>query len=395
MKRLVIFGTVLPVLKKAKEMGYEIIVIDANPNLNKGGYADYFKCFEFDQYDECLEYIKSMKVDGVLNATEFAVVMAAYVTEKLGLPGLNYEIAKRVKNKYQVRKYLKEKGIKSIPQFYEIEEKSDLEKIKNEINFPVIIKPAEGLGSLFVYKINSYAELNEKCQNVINGSFNKKALIETYIQGQEYGVESFVYNGKVHILAVMEKLMTKNGQYRVELGHSTPANIPENVQNAIEKEVTKIINALGLNYGPVNMDLIVNKEGIPFIVDIGARMGGNAINTHIIPNYIGVQHVENTIKLAMGEKNIDLQPKFSNFIATRQLNLTPGVIKELPDFSKLYDDFTIDICFEKNIGDQIKEYTCNADRAGFIVVKGNDIQDANQRAENLKNTIDRLIKRAE
>ena len=43
MKRIVIFGTVLPVLKKAKEMGYETIVIDANPNLDKGGYADYFK----------------------------------------------------------------------------------------------------------------------------------------------------------------------------------------------------------------------------------------------------------------------------------------------------------------------------------------------------------------
>ena len=393
MKRLAIFGTVIPVLKKAKEMGFETIVIDANPNLDKKGYADYFKCIEFNDYEGCLNYLKTMNVDGVLNATEFAVIISAYVTEKLGLPGMKLETAKRVKNKYEVRKFLKEKGIQSIPQFFEISNISELDKIKDEIKFPVIIKPAEGLGSLFVYKINNYEELKEKCEEVIKGSFNNKALIETYINGQEYGVESFVYNGKVHVLSIMEKLMTKNGKYRVELGHCAPADISHELEEKIKDEVTKIINILELNYGPVNMDLIVDESENSYIVDIGARMGGNAINTHIIPNYIGVDHVANTIKLAMNDDTIDLEPKFHHFVATRQLDLKPGKILELPEFSKLYNSNVVDICFEKKVGDTINEYTCNAERSGFIIVTGDSIKNAKQNALELRNKINELIKR--
>ena len=393
MKRIVIFGTVLPVLKKAKEMGYETIVIDANPNLDKGGYADYFKCIEFNQYEECLEYIKAMNVDGIVNATEFAVIMAAYVTEKLGLPGVEYSIAKRVKNKYEVRRFLKENGIESIPQFFEVSNIEILEEIKNEIHFPVIIKPAEGLGSLFVYKVNDYKELKEKCETVIEGSFNNKALIETYIEGKEYGVESFSYKGKTYVLAIMEKTMTTDSQYRVELGHCTPPKIGRHLKNNIENEVRKIIQVLDLTFGPVNMDIIVTQDDKVYIVDIGARMGGNAINTHIIPNYVGIDHIENTIKLAMNDDTIEIEPKCCNFIATRQLDLTVGKISKLPDFSQLYEENVIDICFEKKVGDMISEYTCNADRAGFVVASGVDIDDAKRRALELRNRIDDLVER--
>ena len=249
-----------------------------------------------------------------------------------------------------------------------------------------------GLGSLFVYKIENYDQLKEKCLTVLENSFNKKALIETYICGQEYGAESFVYQKQIHVLAIMEKLMTDT-QYCVELGHSTPADISDELKINIENEVKKIISALDLSYGPVNMDIIVNEEGKVYIIDIGARMGGNAINTHIIPNYIGVDHVGNTIKLAMNDETIDLEPKFKQFIATRQLDLTPGKIAKVPDFSKLYDENIIDICFEKKIGDIIKEYTANAYRAGYVVVKGNNIQDAKKRALHLRNCIDNLIER--
>lgn len=392
MKKLVVFGAVKPVLKRAKELGYETFVIEANPNLDKCEFADHFKCIEFNQYEKCLKYVKELNPDGVVNATEFAVIAAAYVTEKLGLPGMKLETAEMVKNKYLVRKFLKAKGIESIPQFFEIKDITELEEIKNDIVFPVIIKPAMGLGSLFVYKIEDYNQLKEKCPVVLENSFNKKALIETYIQGKEYGAESFVYKDKIHVLAIMEKLMT-NSQYCVELGHCTPPDISDEIKINIEKEVKKIIRALDLSYGPVNMDIIVNEEGKVYIVDIGARMGGNAINTHIIPNYIGVDHVANTIKLAMNDESIDLQPKFIQFIATRQLDLKPGKIVNIPDVSKLYGENIIEICLEKKPGDIIREYKANADRSGYVVVKGENINDAKMRALELRNYIDDLIER--
>ena len=131
----------------------------------------------------------------------------------------------------------------------------------------------------------------QKIQEVINGSFNGRALIETFIEGQEYGIESFVYNGKVHILAIMKKNMT-NLPYRSELGHSTPSELPREIESKIEEIVSRLIREIGIKNGPVNMDMILSKENEPYIVDVGARMGGNAITSHIVPQSKGIDHDE-------------------------------------------------------------------------------------------------------
>ena len=179
MKKVLIFGAVKHAIEKAKELGYETIVVDQVSTLPTIKLADKFKCIPFEDFEANLEYAKQEKIDGVVNATEFAVLVSSYVAEKLNLPGLNFETAKIVKNKYEIRKKMLENGITNVPQFFEVENIEQLNDIKGKIKFPVIIKPASGLGSLHVYRIDDFETLSEKIIEVIDGSFNKKALIET------------------------------------------------------------------------------------------------------------------------------------------------------------------------------------------------------------------------
>lgn len=392
MKKVLIFGAVKHVIKKAKELGYKTIVIDQNPNIACIKQADKFKNISFEAYEECLQYAREEHVDGVVTATEFAVLTASYVANKMNLPGLDFEVAKLVKSKYEIRKKMQEKDITNVPQFYEVSKIEELYEIKDKIKFPIILKPCSGLGSLYVYKIDDFETLMQKIQEVINGSFNGRALIETFIEGQEYGIESFVYNGKVHILAIMKKNMT-NLPYRSELGHSTPSELPREIESKIEEIVSRLIREIGIKNGPVNMDMILSKENEPYIVDVGARMGGNAITSHIVPHSKGIDHVGNIIKLAMGEKDIDLEPKFDRCIATRILDLDEGIIKELPDFKKYMDDNVIEICFEKSVGDKIEKYISDAQRCGLIIVKGTDIEKTKKKALEVRNRINRDIVR--
>ena len=104
MKKVLIFGAVKHVIKKAKELGYETIVIDQNPNIACIKQADKFKNISFEAYEECLQYAREEHVDGVVTATEFAVLTASYVANKMNLPGLDFEVAKLVKSKYEIRK---------------------------------------------------------------------------------------------------------------------------------------------------------------------------------------------------------------------------------------------------------------------------------------------------
>ncbi len=392
MKKVLIFGAVKHAIEKAKELGYETIVVDQVSTLPTIKLADKFKCIPFEDFEANLEYAKQEKIDGVVNATEFAVLVSSYVAEKLNLPGLNFETAKIVKNKYEIRKKMLENGITNVPQFFEVENIEQLNDIKGKIKFPVIIKPASGLGSLHVYRIDDFETLSEKIIEVIDGSFNKKALIETFITGQEYGVESFVYNGKVFVLGIMKKNMTPL-PYRSELGHIIPSELPEEIENKIKNVVTNLIMTLKINAGAVNMDLILSEDNEVFIIDVGARMGGNAITSHIIPLSKGIDHVGNVIKYSMGDNNIELEPKFNKCVVTRILDLDEGTIKKLPDFSKYYDNEVVEIYFEKAVGDKIEKYISDAQRCGFLVVQGEDIEKIKKKAVEIRNRINEEIVR--
>ena len=392
MKKVLIFGAVKHAIEKAKELGYETIVVDQVSTLPTIKLADKFKCIPFEDFEANLEYAKQEKIDGVVNATEFAVLVSSYVAEKLNLPGLNFETAKIVKNKYEIRKKMLENGITNVPQFFEVENIEQLNDIKGKIKFPVIIKPASGLGSLHVYRIDDFETLSEKIIEVIDGSFNKKALIETFITGQEYGVESFVYNGKVFVLGIMKKNMTPL-PYRSELGHIIPSELPEEIENKIKNVVTNLIMTLKINAGAVNMDLILSEDNEVFIIDVGARMGGNAITSHIIPLSKGIDHVGNVIKYSMGDNNIELEPKFNKCVVTRILDLDEGTIKELPDFSKYYDNEVVEIYFEKAVGDKIEKYISDAQRCGFLVVQGDNIEKIKKKAVEIRNRINEEIVR--
>ncbi|MBQ9657789.1 MAG: ATP-grasp domain-containing protein [Clostridia bacterium] len=386
MKKVLIFGAVKHVIEKAKELGYETIVVDQNPNLKTIELADKFKCIPFENFEESSKFAKEEKVDGIVNATEFAVLVSSYVANNMNLPSIRYETACIAKNKYEIRRKMQKEGIVNVPQFFEVETIEQLNEIKNQIKFPVILKPCSGLGSLNVYRVEDLKTLEEKIYEVIHASFNNKALIETFISGQEYGVEAFVYKDEIHILAIMKKNMTEL-PYRSELGHIIPSGLPIEIENKIAQNIRRLIKALGIDCGAVNFDLILSEENDVYVVDVGARMGGNAITSHIIPLSKGIDHVGNVIKYAMNDDTINLEARDNKCIVTRILDLDEGTIKELPDFSKYLDNEVVEIFFEKSVGDKIEKYVSDAQRCGLIILKGDDVEKLKEKSIQIRNQI--------
>ena len=82
-------------------------------------------------------------------------------------------------------------------------------------------------------------------------------MAEPFIVGREYGVESFVDNGKIYVLAVMQKDMTLPPYY-AELGHAIPSGLSLSLENKVKGCVKNALIALGVNHGSVNMDLLIN-----------------------------------------------------------------------------------------------------------------------------------------
>lgn len=376
------------VIRKAKQLGYYTLAVDGNPNAEGFADADEYAVVNIVDQEAVCAYAREQRVDGVLTAaTDYGVLSAAYTARELGLPGIDYAAAMRIKNKYQVRKCLFEAGADDTGLAYEVSEETDLVALADVVKYPVMVKPCDGSGSRGANRVDSAKTFVAACHEAMDSSLTRKATVEPFVDGQEYGVESFVENGEIHVLAVMRKWMTQPPYY-AELGHAIPSGLTEEMETKVKSCVQKALRALGVNMGSVNMDLLLTKEGNVHIIDVGARMGGNLIGSHIIPLGTGIDYMANMIRAAVADP-CDFTPGQKNPVATRLLALTPGVVKQVPDMAQFTAE---DVIVEHHIsvGNEIHEYHTNLDGMGYVVCTG---VDAGEKAQAVKTAIDQAILR--
>lgn len=388
MKKILIIGAGFLqsfVIKRAKEMGYHAITIDKNQNSIGFSYADEYGIVDIVDQEACLKFAQEKEVDGVMTAaTDYGVLSAAYTAQQMNLPGLKYEVAKIIKNKYMVRRILFENNIDDISQYYEISDISEIDEIKGKIHFPVMVKPCDGSGSKVAKRVDNTSGLKQACDEAMETSLIGRALIEDFIEGKEYGVESFVYDEQVYVLGVMGKHMTNPPDY-AELGHCIPSQLP--IEETVKKVVKNAIKALGINFGAVNMDILVTSDNRICIVDVGARMGGNLIGSHIIPLGTGIDYMGNLIRASVGD-SVDIRPIKSGVnVVTRLLALAPGKVVRLPDLSEIAQKYEVDIHHHLNVGSIIRQYHNNLDGCGYVIAVSDELKEAEMRAEESKHLV--------
>lgn len=394
MKRILIIGAGFLqsfVIEKAKNMGYETLAVDADPNAVGFRFADKHEIINIVDENACLAYARKENIDGVLTAaTDYGVLTAAYIAKEMRLGGLDYEVAKLIKNKYKVRKRLFEAKVDDTEQAYEVNENANLNAICKKLSFPVMVKPCDGSGSRGAARVDKLEQFSEACKNAMSASIIHHAEVETFIVGKEYGAESLVVNGKIYVLGIMRKWMT-NPPYYAELGHAIPTDLPEEVEARAKQCVENAIKALGINFGSVNMDMLITAEGKIHIIDIGARMGGNMIGPCIIPYGTGVDYMANMIRNAVGDE-IDLMTcEEKSAVVTRLLAFKGGIVNQLPDFEKIENEYGVEIYHHLEVGQAVREYHTNLDGCGYIVAKADDIETATKKAMNVYALIQQSI----
>mgnify|MGYP000147953131 FL=1 len=389
MKKLLVIGAGFLqdfVIQKAVSMGYYTLAVDADPDAIGFTHAHKYAVINIVDEKACLEYAKQEHIDGVLTAaTDYGVLTAAYIAENMGLPGLKYEVAQLIKNKYRVRKCLYEHHVDDTEQAFEVDVETDIEKLAHKLTYPVMVKPCDGSGSRGASRVNNASDLSNACQFAMNGSITHRAEIESFIYGTEYGAENLVINGEIHVLSIMKKWITEPPYY-AELGHAIPCGLPVDIEKKAKDCVTNAIKVLGINHGSVNMDMLITTDGKVYIVDIGARMGGNMIGPCIIPYGTGIDYVGAMIQNAVGDP-VDLSVHEHEAVATKLLAFESGIIKKMPDMKVLEDKYDVEIYHHMTEGMAVNEYRTNLDGCGYIVAKGKTVNEAESKASTVLDII--------
>ena len=317
MKKVLIIGASilqLPAIKKAKELGYYVAVADYNPEAIGIPFADeYFNVSTID-IDGVVKVAQDFKPDGIMTlATDMPMRAVAKACLMLKLPGISYDTAVKATDKGEMIKAFEANGVEH-PWYYIVPAPGDLNNVIESITYPCIMKPTDNAGSRGVVLCHSREELEKEYEYSHHESRGGAVIIEEYLQGAEFSIEVMVVNGEPHVLQITDKLTT-GAPHFVEMGHSQPTRQNTENQERIRDLACRAVKAVGINIGPAHVEMIMTKDG-PKMVELGARMGGDCITTHLVPLSTGIDMVASTIKLACGEK-IDIEPKFNKGSAIR------------------------------------------------------------------------------
>lgn len=318
---------------KAKELGYETHVFAWQDGSIGEKTADYFYPISITEKDKILEECKKINPVGVCSiASDLASITVNYVAEGLGLTCNPTCITKQCTNKYEMRKKMKEQGVKT-PAFIKV--KQDFENIEEiRLNFPVIVKPTDRSGSRGITKVYQAEKLKEAIKYAAKDSFDKEAIIEEFIEGEEYSCECVSYQGKHYFLAFTKKYTTGSPNF-IETGHMEPSDIEIEKQETIKQEIFKALSALGIQNGASHTEFKLDKQGNFGIIEIGARMGGDCIGSDLVKLSTGYDFMKMVIDIACGKKP-DLTKMSKPNKAIIRFIFTEEDYKQMQEYVKKY-----------------------------------------------------------
>lgn len=390
MKKILLLGgsaQQVVAIKTAKRHGFYTVLCDFLPD-NPGQFeADKFYLVSTTDKEAVLEVATQENVDGVLAyASDPAAPTAAYVAEKLGLPTNPYESVETLCNKDKFRVFLKENGFNApVSKGY-----SDNDVDTSLFSLPVIVKPVDSSGSKGATVLRDWCDLQKACDFAFSFSRSHRIIIEEFIEKKHkylIGGDIFVYNGRVILWGLLNCHRDINVNPLVPVGKSYPLLLDEQDKAEVQKTLQRMINGLGISFGSVNVELVVDKCGKVWPIDVGPRAGGNMI-PDLLGLIFGVDVVEMAVLAAMGQNIENKVHKGIPYYATHNLHANKNGVYKTIKFSKELEKKIIKKCLYKNTGDKI-EYFDNAAKAlGIIFMKF----DNKLEMDNILNDINSLYK---
>ena len=276
---------------KAKQCGYETHVFAWEEGAVGKESADYFYPISIIEKELILEKCKSIGIDGICSiASELAVITVDSNANSIRCS----EIAT---NKFAMRNAFKKRN-DPIPKYCLVSENeiSDLENL----NFPVIVKPTDRSGSRGIQKIFKKEEIKDAVSNACKESFEKKALIEEFVEGDEYSVECISYHGQHTMLMITEKITT-GSPYFIETGHNQPAPLLKQQYCEIQEIIFHALDTLNITEGASHSEIKIDQDGVIKIIEIGSRMGGDCIGSDLVRISTGYDFTKMVLDVALGQ----------------------------------------------------------------------------------------------
>ena len=391
MKKLLFLGgsmQQIPAIKKAKEMGIYVITCDYLPNNPGHKFADEYYNVSTTDLDGVLAIAEKLKIDGIVAyASDPAAPTAAYVSDKLKLPGNPFDSVKLLTEKDLFRKFLSEHGF-NCPEAKGYHTYEEAYEDIDRFNFPVMVKPVDSSGSKGVVKIYSKLELKDAVNEALTYSRNKRFIVEEFIEKSGYQVsgDGFSIDGKLVFTSYGNELYSSIGGTReyVALGEFWPSLLTIEQKEKIDSELQRLITVLNMKTCAYNIEVILDKNDNVYILELGPRNGGSYI-PQLIKYATGVDLIEYTIKGALGQDCSGLNMvKSTGFYSNYMIMSTKsGNFKGLWFDDKFKEENLLDVYCTCEIGEKVYAYKNTTHSLGTIIFQAKNIEEMLEITNNI------------
>ena len=393
MKRLLVLAAGIlqvPIIKKAKDMGIYVIAADGDANADGLQYADKALVANITSEEDMLRVAREEKIDGVIHpCSEVCMNVMGRLNDELGLSGISREQAIRATNKHLMREAF-EYGNAPSPKSILTKNAEDAWEQFMAFDGDGILKPSRNSGSRGIAKVEKGIESKErfieKYEVAHKESRDKSVLIEQFIEGPEFSIEIIVWNGEVNVLTVTDKKTTGSPHF-VELGHSQPSCFSTADVAKLKAAAVAGVKALGVNNCACHAEAKL-MGGKAYLMEIGARLGGDFISTELTHLSTGIDMVAAAINCALGIEPCMKPTEPKHGVCIRYFCPKPGKLLNISNTEILSDPHVYQWKIYHKVGDMIPEVTSSLCRSGHVIVTEDTPLKAIELAEKILNEVE-------
>ena len=353
----------LGLVRALRKMGYYIIVTGNRNNLPGQRWVDKYISADYSDKELILSIAEKEKIDAICPCcNDFGVYTAAYVAERLGLPGYDsYETTCILHNKHKFKKFALQNGIITPKSEIFYDNHTANEAIRN-MEFPIIVKPTDASAGNGIQKVSCVDDAKDAINKAFEVSRLKTIVVEPYIQGTQHGFCTYLVNQKVVAVCSNNEYSIIN-PYRVEID-TFPADNKEQVSELLVEQIEKIAHILQLKDGIFHLQYIY-KDGKPWIIEVMRRILGNmySVPAQFLTG-IDWDYWEARARCGIDCKKIPRFAEQEGFFAYKTILADANGIIQKINIPENYNKYIIDTYMLKKQGESIENFY--KEPVGFI-----------------------------
>jgi hypothetical protein len=312
--------------------------------------------------DVVIKLHATQKIDYIYSFFEESLLAAAYAAKVTGIAGPSYDACLLCVDKARMRERLN--GTRFATRFELCYTVSEAIAFHQRIDGPIVLKETCGTGSTNVFVCAQKSDIIA-AWHACQAAGTKELIVEEYLTGEEYSLETLSLNGRHEFLGATKKYLYEDTL--VERHHIFPApDVDDARKIKLAAFCSELLNFIGFEHGPCHIEVKIAGDAIR-LIEINNRAGGDSI-WKMVEQVTGVDLIRESVVHAFAADKVQIDRgnlKKHSMMVSRALFGLVDVDTLRP---RLEQDFKVAELTCKAPKIQNVRISSSFDRFGFVVV---------------------------